>query len=118
MERVKFLKKNHKIHIQITANTLKMGIMENHEQNINLEKSENPRIYGQNNFFFGTLPFIPWAVLAMWLHLELLKKYRKIELTTHFEQKFTIGLYGVKFDMFGIVGKLVKYVFHLSKRKN
>ena len=21
------------------------------------------------NFFFGTLPFSPWVVLAMWLHM-------------------------------------------------
>jgi hypothetical protein len=23
----------------------------------------------KTNFFFGTLPFSPWVVLAMWLHM-------------------------------------------------
>jgi hypothetical protein len=25
---------------------------------------------GKTNFFFSTQPFIPWAVLATWLHVE------------------------------------------------
>jgi hypothetical protein len=44
--------------------------MQNHEQKTKLKKSKKPRFYGQNNFFFSTLPFNPWAVLATWLHVE------------------------------------------------
>jgi hypothetical protein len=29
---------------------------------------------GKNNFFFSTLPFNPWAVLATWLHVGALQK--------------------------------------------
>jgi hypothetical protein len=47
------------------------------------------------NFFFGTLPFIPWAVLAMWLHIGAPQKIHGKKFTTHFEQKFTMGSYGV-----------------------
>jgi hypothetical protein len=49
---------------------------------------------GKKNFFYDTLPFSPWAVLAMWLHVGALQN-RKIEFTTHFEQKSTIGSYKV-----------------------
>jgi hypothetical protein len=51
----------------------------------------------KTNFFFGTLPFSPWVVLATWQHLGSLKKYKKNESTIHFEQKFTTSLYIVKF---------------------
>jgi hypothetical protein len=37
---------------------------------------------------------------------------------THFEQKFTMGSYGVRIDVLGVARKLVKYVIHLSKRRN
>jgi hypothetical protein len=43
---------------------------------------------------------------------------RKIEHNTCFEQNFTTGSYGVKLDMIGVPKKLVKYVVHMSKRKN
>jgi hypothetical protein len=46
---------------------------------------------GKTNFFFGTLSFRPWAILAMWLHMGATKKYIKNEFTTHFERNFTIG---------------------------
>jgi hypothetical protein len=41
---------------------------------------------GKLNFFFGTLPFNPWAILTTWLHVGALKKYKKNEFTTHFER--------------------------------
>jgi hypothetical protein len=33
------------------------------------EKSEKPTFMGKTNFFLSTLPFIPWTVLATWLHV-------------------------------------------------
>jgi hypothetical protein len=51
---------------------------------------------GKTNYVFGTLHFNPWGVLDTWLYIGLLKKYKKNELTTHFEQKFAIGSYGVE----------------------
>jgi hypothetical protein len=46
---------------------------------------------------------------------ELLRKYKKNELNTRFQQNFTTES---KLDMLGVHGKLVKYVVHSSKRKN
>jgi hypothetical protein len=51
---------------------------------------------GKTNFFFGTLPFNPWAILAMWLHIGSPHKIQENELTTKFEQKFTTCLYGIR----------------------
>jgi hypothetical protein len=42
---------------------------------------------GKTNLFFVTLPFIPCAVLAMWLHVGTPQKYKKNKFKTHFEQK-------------------------------
>jgi hypothetical protein len=51
---------------------------------------------GKTNFFFSTLPFSPWALLATWQQVGAPQKYRKNELNTHFEQNFTTGSYRVK----------------------
>jgi hypothetical protein len=54
-----------------------------------VKKSENQDSMGKTNFFLSTMSFGPWVV---WL----LKKYRKNELETRFEQKFTTGLYRIR----------------------
>ena len=56
-------------------------------------KSQN----SMSKFFFSTLSFNPWAILATWLHVGAPQKiqYKKNELNTHFEQYFTMGSYGV-----------------------
>jgi hypothetical protein len=59
----------------------------------NWRKKENLRFYGQKNLFFSTLPFNSSAIFATLLHVGA--KYMKIELTIHFEQKFTMGSYRV-----------------------
>jgi hypothetical protein len=48
--------------------------MQNHEQKKKVRKSENQDSMGKTNFFFSTLPFSPWAVLATWLHVGALQK--------------------------------------------
>jgi hypothetical protein len=58
------------------------------------KKVKNQDSMGKTNFFISTLPFSPWAVLATRAHTES------------------------EFDMLGVHKKLVKYVVHLSKRKN
>ena len=45
--------------------------MQNHELK---EKVKNQDFIGKTKFFFGTLPFNPWAVLATWLHVGALQK--------------------------------------------
>jgi hypothetical protein len=48
---------------------------------------------------------------------ELLKKYRKNELNTSFEQNIPWAHTELELDMLGVPRKLVKYVVHSSKRK-
>jgi hypothetical protein len=55
---------------------------------------KNQDFMGKINFFLSILPFSPWAVLATWQQ-ELLRKYRKNELNTYFQQKSATGSYGV-----------------------
>jgi hypothetical protein len=51
---------------------------------------------GKTNYFLSTLPFSPWAASATWLHVGAPQIYKKDELNTHFQQKFTTGSYGVR----------------------
>jgi hypothetical protein len=86
--------------------------MQNLEQKRKSEKSEKPRFYGQNKFFFSTLPFNPWAILATWLHVGAPHKipaFNKTSPRAHTE---------LELDVLGVRGKLVKYVVRSSKRKN
>jgi hypothetical protein len=70
---------------------------------------------GKTNFFLSTLPFNPWAVLATWLHVGAPQNiYRKNELNKNSPRAHSES----KFDVLGVHGKLVKYVVHLSKRKD
>jgi hypothetical protein len=41
------------------------------------KKNEKPRFMGKTNFFFSTLPFSPWAVLATWLYEGAPQKIQK-----------------------------------------
>jgi hypothetical protein len=56
------------------------------------EEVKNQDFMGKTNYFLRTLTFSPWAASATW---ELLRKYRKNELNTCFQQKFATGSYGV-----------------------
>jgi hypothetical protein len=49
----------------------------------------------KTNFFFSTLSFSPWAILATWLHVGAPQTVQEDELNTHFQQNFTTGSYGV-----------------------
>jgi hypothetical protein len=73
---VKFLEKNQKPHILIVVVTLNFegDIIQNHEQK---RKVKNQDSMGKKNFFFSTLPFSPWAVLATWLHVGAPQKIQE-----------------------------------------
>jgi hypothetical protein len=64
-------------------------VMQNREQK---KEVKNQDFMGKTNYFLRTLPFSPWAISTTWL---LLIKYRKNELNTRFQQKFTTGSYRV-----------------------
>jgi hypothetical protein len=81
---------------------------------------KNQDSMGKSNFFLSTLPFSSWAILATWLHvgLELLKKYRKNELNTCFQQNFTIGSYGVIIGRAWCSWKACEICSSLVQKKN
>jgi hypothetical protein len=68
MDLVKVLEKNQKLHIKIIAVTLKVTSCKTMNKK-KLKKVKNQDSMGKTNFFFSTLPFSPWAVLATWLHV-------------------------------------------------
>jgi hypothetical protein len=47
--------------------------MQNHEQ----KKVKNQDSMDKTNFFFSTLPFSPWAVLATWLYVGAPQKIQE-----------------------------------------
>jgi hypothetical protein len=69
MEIGNFLEKNQRLEHQIQAIILKIiscRIMCNF---FNSKKVKNQDLIGKTSYFFGTLPFSPWAPLTTWLHL-------------------------------------------------
>jgi hypothetical protein len=41
------------------------------------KKVENQDFMGKTNYFFRTLPFRPWAVSAIWLHIGAPQKIKE-----------------------------------------
>jgi hypothetical protein len=67
---------------------------------------------GKTNYFLRTLPFSPWAVsvsLENTGKMSLIPVFNKNSPRAHAESEL---------DVFGVHGKLVKYIVHSSKRKN
>jgi hypothetical protein len=74
---VKFLEKNQKLHIQILAVTLKVISCKTMREK-KVEKIEKLHVLmGKTNYFFSTLPFNPWAVSAIWLHVQAPQKIQE-----------------------------------------
>jgi hypothetical protein len=74
---------------------------------------------GKTNFFLRTLPFSPWAVSATWLHVVAPQENtRKMNLTHVLNNTLPWAHTESKLDVLGVPKKLVKYIIHLSKRKN
>jgi hypothetical protein len=79
---------------------------------------KNQDSIGKTNIFLSIMAFNPWVISATWLHVGGPQKYRKNKLNTCFEQNSTMGSYEVGIGRAWCFRKLVKYVVHLSKRKN
>jgi hypothetical protein len=41
------------------------------------KKVKNQDFMGKTKFFFSTLPFSPWTILATWLHVGALQKIQE-----------------------------------------
>jgi hypothetical protein len=75
---------------------------------------------GKTNFSLNTLFFNLWVILATWLHVGAppSKNTGKINLKPILNKTSPWACIELGFDVLGVPKKLVKYVVHLSKRKN
>jgi hypothetical protein len=74
---------------------------------------------GKTNYFLRTLPFRPWVVSATLAACRSSSENtRKMSLILVFNKNSPQAHTVLKLDVFGVHGKLVKYVVHSSKRKN
>jgi hypothetical protein len=90
--------------------------MHNHKQK---KRVKNQDFIGKTNYFLRTLPFSPWAVSATWLTCRSsLENTGKMSLIPVFNKNLPRAHTELELGMLGVHGKLVKYVVHLSKRKN
>jgi hypothetical protein len=93
--------------------------MKNHEQNIKVKKSEKPRFYGQNKLFLEHPVLLP---LDSFSHMATCrsssKNTWKMSLIPVFNKNLPRAHMESEFDVLAVHKKLVKYVVHLSKRKN
>jgi hypothetical protein len=69
----------------------------------------------KTNFFFGTLPFNPKAVLATWLYIGAPQKTKKTNLQSILNKNSPQAHMELEFDGLGVSRKLMKYVVHFSK---
>jgi hypothetical protein len=51
--------------------------MQNHKPKKRVKKVKNQDFTSKINFFFSTMPFSPWAVLATWLHVGAPQKIQE-----------------------------------------
>jgi hypothetical protein len=89
--------------------------MQNHEQ----KKSEKPRFYGQNKLLLEHHALQP---VGSFSHMVACRSSsentRKMSLILVFNKTSPQAHTESELDVLGVHGKLVKYVVHLSKRKN
>jgi hypothetical protein len=74
VELVNFLEKKSKSSHLYQSNHIDDNIIWNHEQKTKLEKVKIEDSKSKTNFFFTTMPFSFWAVLATWLHVGAPRK--------------------------------------------
>jgi hypothetical protein len=93
--------------------------MQNHEQKTTVEKSEKPRLYGQNKLFFENPALQP---LGSFSHMTAcrssLENTGKMSLVPVFNKNSPRAHTESELGVLDVHGKLVKYVVHSSKRKN
>jgi hypothetical protein len=118
MNLVKILEKNQKLHIHIILVTLKVTSCRTMSTK-KVKKSEKPRFYGQNKLFFENPALQP---LGRFSHMAAcrssLENIGKMSLILVFNKNSPRAHTGSELGVLGVHGKLVKYVVHLSKRKN
>jgi hypothetical protein len=51
--------------------------MQNHEREKKVKKVKNQHSMGKKNFFLSNLPFSPWAVSAIWVHIGAPQKIQE-----------------------------------------
>jgi hypothetical protein len=79
---------------------------------------KNEDSMGNTNFFFSAMP-CPWVVLATWLHVGALQENTgKLNLILVLNKTLPRAHMELELDVLGIPIELVKFVVHLSKRKN
>jgi hypothetical protein len=84
-----------------------------------VKKSEKPRFYGQNKLFFENPALQPVGSFShMAACRSSLENTGKMSLIPIFNKNSPRAHTVSEFDVLGVHGKLVKYVVHLSKRKN
>jgi hypothetical protein len=115
VELVNFSEKN--IHIQIGAATLKMTSYRTMNKNNIFKKVKIQASRTKQTCFFGTLPFSPWAILAMWLHVGGPQKITRIlNLQPILNKNLTWAHMELGFITLGVARKMVKYIAHLSNK--
>jgi hypothetical protein len=93
--------------------------MQNHEQNKKLEKIENPRVYGQNKQYFCLHVLLSLGSFSYVAAYRSSPKTRgKMNLQPILDKNLPQAYMELEFDKLGIAIKLLKYLVHLSKRKN
>jgi hypothetical protein len=93
--------------------------MQNHEQKRKVKKSKKPRFYGQNKLFFEHPTLQPLTSFShMAAYRSSLENTGKMNLIPIFNKNSPRAHTESKLDVLGVHRKLVKYVVHLSKRKN
>jgi hypothetical protein len=116
---VKILEKKSKTSHLENNGHIEGDVMQNHEQKKEVKKSEKPRFYGQNKLFFENNAFLP---LGSFSHMAAcrssLENTRKMNLIPVFNKNLPQAHTKLELDVLGVHGKLVKYIIHLSKRKN
>jgi hypothetical protein len=94
-------------------------VMWNHEQKIEVKKTEKPRFYGQNKLFCWK-PYL--QPLGSFSHMAAcrssLKNSWKMSLILVFNKNLPRAHIESELDVLGVYRKLVNYVVHSSKRKN
>jgi hypothetical protein len=84
-----------------------------------VKKSEKPRFYGQNKLFFEHPALQPLGSFSHMASCRSSSEYTgKMSLIPVFNKNLPPAHMELELDVLGVHGKLVKYVVHLSKRKN
>jgi hypothetical protein len=118
VELVKILEKKSKTSHSDRGGHIEGDVRRNHKQKKKWKKSRKPWIYGQNKLFFENPALQP---LRSFSHKagcrSSLENTGKMSLLPDFNKNSPRAHTESELGVFGVHGKLVKYVVHSSKRK-